>query len=331
MLNPRGTSRPPELHDGQESANIQEVVMRLGFALPQVGSVGTAESINKVARRAEELGYSSLWVLDRLLYPLNPRVPYPIGDGSLPKLYQRVLDPLQTLAFAAARTEKIGIGTSVLNLPWYNPVLLARTLTSLDVLSGGRLRVGFGIGWSPDEYEAAGTEWKTRGKRAEEYVSTIKKIWSSDTVEVQGSDFAVTKSTFGLKPIQKPYPPIYMAAYVPSAMSRVAKEANGWFPVGVPLSAVGGMFQAIQGMAKEAGRDPKSLDLVIRGNVEFKDSIPAEGRPDFIGNSRQIAADIETAKKLGASELVLDVQFSPGLDTVEEMLKRMEELWDLAK
>src|SRR5262245_55327176 len=129
--------------------------MRLGFALPQMGSIAGPDPISKVARRAEELGYSSLWVLDRLLYPVNPRVPYPIGDGSLPQRYKRVLDPVQILTFAAARTEKIGVGTSILNLPWYNPVLLARTLATLDVLSNGRLRVGFGIGWSPDEYDAA--------------------------------------------------------------------------------------------------------------------------------------------------------------------------------
>jgi probable F420-dependent oxidoreductase len=305
-------------------------MMRLGFALPQVGSIAGPDPIARVAARAEELGYNSLWVLDRLLYPLNPRAPYPVGDGSLPAVYKRVLDPLQTLAFAAARTKKIGIGTSVLNLPWYNPVMLARTLASLDVLSGGRLRVGFGIGWSPDEYEAAGTEWKTRGKRADEYITAIKKIWTTDPVEVKGSDFAVSKSTVALKPAQKPHPPIYMAAYTPGAMSRVAREANGWFPVGVPLSAVGQMFESIKGMAKEAGRDPKSLELVVRGNIEFTDSAPAEGRADFIGNSKQISLDIAAAKKLGATELVLDLQFSPDITTPEAMLKKMEELRNMA-
>lgn len=305
--------------------------MRLGFALPQMGSIATAESISKVARRAQDLGYNSVWVADRLLYPLDPSVPYPVGDGSLPEVYKRVLDPLQTLAFAAASTEKIGIGTSILNLPWYNPVLLARTLASLDVLSNGRLRVGFGIGWCPEEYAAAGTDWKTRGKRAEEYLSAIKKIWTTDPVEVQGSDFAVAKSTIALKPVQKPHPPIYMAAYVPAAMNRVAREANGWFPVGVPLSAIGDMFQAIQKMAKEAGRDPNSLDLLIRGNVDFTDSAPADSRPDFTGTLQQIGTDIEKTKKLGATELVLDVQFSPGIATAEEVLKKMEELLNLAK
>jgi len=304
--------------------------MRLGFALPQVGPLAGPDSISKVARRAEELGYNSLWVLDRLLYPLNPRVPYPIGDGSLPELYKRVLDPIQTLAFAAARTDKIGIGTSVLNLPWYNPVLLARTLASLDVLSGGRLAVGVGIGWSPDEYEAAGTDWSTRGKRADEYISAIKKMWTTDPVEVRGTDFGVSRSIIGLKPLQKPHPPIYMAAYTPGAMSRVAREANGWFPVGVPLSAVGQMFEGIKELAKSSGRDPKTLGLLIRGNVEFTQSAGSGSRVDFTGTSEQIAADIAAVRKLGTDELVLDVQFSPGINTVDDVLRRMEELYRMA-
>jgi probable F420-dependent oxidoreductase len=307
-----------------------EVVMRLGFALPQVGPLAGPDSISKVAHRAEELGYKSLWVLDRLLYPLNPRVPYPIGDGSLPELYKRVLDPIQTLAFAAARTDKIGIGTSVLNLPWYNPVLLARTLASLDVLSGGRLAVGVGVGWSPDEYEAAGTDWSTRGKRADEYVSAIKKMWTTDPVEVRGTDFGVSRSIIGLKPLQKPHPPIYMAAYTPGAMSRVAREANGWFPVGVPLSAVGQMFEGIKELAKSMGRDPKTLGLLIRGNVEFTQSAGSGSRVDFTGTSEQIAADIAAVRKLGTDELVLDVQFSPGINTVDDVLRRMEELYRMA-
>lgn len=304
--------------------------MRVGFALPQMGSIAGPESISKVARRAEELGYSSLWVLDRLLYPVNPSARYPVGDGSLPQLYKRVLDPLETLTFAAARTERIGVGTSILNLPWYNPVLLARSLASLDVLSAGRLRVGFGIGWSPDEYAASGTDWSTRGKRADEYISVIKKIWTTDPVEAQGSDFAVTKSFIGLKPIQKPHPPIYMAAYTPGALSRVAREANGWFPVGVPLSAVGQMFDGIREMAKSAGRDPKTLELVIRANVEFTTPPSSGERPDFIGTSEQIAGDIAAAKKLGASELVIDVQFSPDIQTAEDVLRRMQELYKMA-
>src|SRR5262245_8098970 len=223
-------------------------LMRLGFGLPQTGQAATAAGVSKVARRAEELGFNSLWVFDRLLYPIKPQAPYPIGDGSLPELYKRVLDPVETLTFVAGQTSRIALGTSVLNLPWYNPALLARRLTTLDVLSGGRLRVGFGIGWMPDEYDAAGVPWKERGKRADEAMDALQAMWTTNPVEVQGSAFKVSKSHVDLKPFQKPHPPIYMAAYTPGAMKRTAREANGWFPVGVPLSAIGPMFDSIKAM-----------------------------------------------------------------------------------
>ncbi len=123
--------------------------MRLGFALPQVGPLAGPEALTRVAKGAEDLGFDSLWVLDRVLWPVEPQLPYPVGDGTLPEVYKNVLDPLETLTFVAAHTTKIGLGTSVLNIPFYNPTLLARRLSTLDVLSGGRLQVGFGNGWSP--------------------------------------------------------------------------------------------------------------------------------------------------------------------------------------
>src|SRR5215471_18429833 len=130
--------------------------MRLGFFLPQIGPLAGPVNLTHVAARAEEVGYDSLWTTERLLFPLETTAPYPVGDGTIPEVYKTVLDPLDALAFVAAQTSRIALGTSILNLPWYNPVLIARRLTSLDVLSSGRLRVGFGIGWSPEEYQAAG-------------------------------------------------------------------------------------------------------------------------------------------------------------------------------
>jgi probable F420-dependent oxidoreductase len=305
--------------------------MRIGFALPQMGAAAGPDAVTSVARRAEELGFDSVWVLDRLLYPVNPKAPYPVGDGTLPAKYKRVLDPIETLTWAAAQTKRIAVGTSVLNAPWYNPVLLARRLATLDVLSGGRLRVGFGIGWSPDEYEAAGAPWNTRGKSADDCVSALKAIWTTDPVQFEGINFKVAKSFISLKPVQKPHPPIYMAAYTPGAMKRVAREANGWFPVGVPLTAVGQMFDQLKAMVREGGRDPQSFELMVRGNLEFTNSPVSKDRTDFTGSLDQIGGDIETTKKLGASELVLDVQFSPDIETADDILRRMGEIRKIAK
>src|SRR5947208_3727720 len=304
--------------------------MRVGFALPQIGSIAGPDAITSVAQHAEKLGFHSVWVLDRLLYPLNPRVPYPVGDGILPSKYKRVLDPVETLTFVAARTDRIALGASVLNLPWYNPVLLARRLATLDVLSGGRLRIGFGIGWSPDEYEAAGATWEERGKRADELIQALKKIWTTDPVEFEGKDYRIPKSVIGPKPVQKPHPPIYMAAYAPSALKRVATEANGWFPVGIPLSSIGPMFEGIKGMAQEAGRDPSALELIVRANVELHNTPIEKDRIDFTGTLEQIAEDVTTVRKLGA-EIAIDAQFSPGVETAKDILARMEELWRVAK
>lgn len=305
--------------------------MRFGFALPQLGSAVGPEALDSVAKRAEELGFDSLWVLDRILWPVNPRAPYPIGDGSLPAKYKSVLDPLETLTFTAARTRRVALGTSVLNLPWYNPVLLARQLTTLDVLSAGRLRVGFGMGWSPDEYEAAGTAWQERGKRADELLQALKKIWTTDPVEFQGKYYRIPKSIIDPKPVQKPHPPIYMAAYTPSAMKRVATEANGWFPVGIPLSGIGAMFEGIKAMSKEAGRNSSALELIVRANIEIHSAAIEKDRVDFTGTLGQIAEDIKTTQKLGAAEIVLDVQFSPGVETASDIVARMEQLWRVVK
>jgi probable F420-dependent oxidoreductase len=305
--------------------------MRFGFALLQVGSAVGPEAVVTVAKRAEDLGFDSLWVLDRILWPVNPQVPYPIGDGSLPVKYKSVLDPLETLTFAAAHTRRIALGTSVLNLPWYTPVLLARRLTTLDILSGGRLKVGFGIGWSPDEYEAAGVTWQERGKRADELIQALKKIWTTDPVEFEGKYYRIPKSVIGPKPAQKPHPPVYMAAYTPSAMKRVAAEANGWFPVGIPLSGVGPMFEGIKAMAKEVGRDPAALELIVRANVEIHNSRIQKDRVDFTGTLEQIAEDVKTTQNLGAAEIVFDAQFSPGVETANDIVSRMEQIWRMVK
>jgi len=305
--------------------------VRFGFALPQIGSPAGPEALVMVAKRAEDLGFDSLWVLDRLLWPVNPRAAYPIGDGSLPVQYKNVLDPVETLTFTAAHTSRIALATGVLNLPWYNPVLLARRLTTLDILSGGRLRVGFGIGWSPDEYEAAGATWQDRGKRADESIELLKKVWTTDPVEFHGKHYRIPKSFIGPKPVQKPHPPIYMAAFTPSAMKRVAAEADAWLPVGIPLSEVGAMFDGIKNMARETGRDPSKLELIVTAGVEIHKTPIEKERTEFTGTLEQIGEDFATARKLGAAEIAIYMQFLPPGEAAKDLIARMEDLWPIVK
>lgn len=301
--------------------------MKIGFALPNVGSLSTPEAVAKVAQRAEALGYDSLWTIERLLWPVKPQTPYPATpDGSLPEVYKHVLDPLETLTFAAAHTKTIGLGTSVLDIPYHNPVMLARRLTTLDQLSNGRLRVGLGLGWSKDEMDAMGADIKKRGAMADEFLPVLQAVWTSNPVEFQGKFYHVPKSYIGPKPVQKPHPPIYMAAYAPAALRRVAAMANGWNPVGIPVDGMAQMFGSLKQMAKEAGRDPSSLELVVRANLEITDKPLPKQRWIFSGNMDQINEDLAGCRSIGANEVHFDPTFSPGAQSLERWLALMEQM-----
>jgi probable F420-dependent oxidoreductase len=229
--------------------------MKIGFSLPNIGPIGTADAITKVAQRAEALGYSSLWTIERLLYPLKLQRPYPgTPDGHLPEIYKQVLDPLDALTYVAAHTKKIKLGTSVLDMPYHNPVVLGRRLTTLDVLSNGRLLVGLGLGWNKDEMDATGADMTNRGALADEFLPLLKAIWTENPVEFQGKFFNVPRSYINLKPVQKPHPPIYLGAFVPAALKRLAKLADGWNPVFLPVPVMAEMFGTIKQMAKDRAR-----------------------------------------------------------------------------
>jgi probable F420-dependent oxidoreductase len=306
--------------------------MRLGFIVPQFGQNAGPDAILAAARQAEDLGYDSLWVFERLLYPVNPQSPYPgTADGSLPLLYRRALDPLATLAYLAAATRQVRIGSSIINLPFYNPVLLARELGTIDVLSHGRLDVGFGLGWSPDEFEAVSVPMRDRGRRVEEALQVIEAIWRDNPVKFEGRYFRVPESYFDLKPVQEPRPPIYMAAFTPAAMNRIARLADGWNPVGLPLGAMEQMFAGIKQGAAQAGRDPSKLKLIVTANVELHPTPLGEDRPIFVGSAEQIESDILATRQLGADELIFNALFSPDLDSTEDLLSLMKQLRTMAQ
>jgi probable F420-dependent oxidoreductase len=295
--------------------------VKLGYFVPQMGPAAGPDAISAVARRAEEVGYDSVWVTERTLVPLEPSEPYvATPDGKLPDIYRRVLDPLASLVWAAAHTSSVHVGTSVLNLPWYNATLLARQLTTIDILSGGRLRVGFGLGWSTDEYRAAGTDWRTRGRKADETLEALKAIWTQDPVAFDGEFLSITPSIIGPKPVQKPHPPIYMAAYTEKAMARVARFADAWMPVGVPLEGMQAMLASIRETAASHGRDGDAIALVVRANLFITDAPIEKDRFIFTGTLEQIAEDVAATKAIGASELHFELAFGPTAPTVDDYL-----------
>jgi probable F420-dependent oxidoreductase len=304
--------------------------MKIGFSLPNIGPIGTAEAVTKVAQRAEALGYHSLWTIERLLYPLNLQRPYPgTPDGSLPEIYKHSLDPLEVLTFVAGQTKKIKLGTSVLDMPYYNPVTLARRLSTLDFLSGGRLLVGLGLGWSKDEMDATGADMTKRGALADEFLQVLKTIWTTNPVEFRGKFFNIPKSYINPKPVQKPHPPIYLGAFVPAALKRLANVADGWNPVFLPIPVMTQMFDSIKQMAKEAGRDPSALVMVVHAILEITDKPLGKERPIFSGSFDQITDDVRGCAKIGVGEIFFDPAFSPGGQSLDRWLSLLDQLTGL--
>jgi probable F420-dependent oxidoreductase len=302
--------------------------MKIGVSVPNIGPVSTPEAVKIVAQKAEALGYNSLWTVERLLWPVAPQAPYPVTpDGSLPEQYKYNLDPLDTLTFAAASTSKIRLGTSVLDIPYYNPVTLARRLSTIDILSNGRLNVGLGLGWSPDEMEATGADMKVRGARAEEFIEVLKAIWTTDPVEFHGRFFSLPSSIINAKPVQKPHPPIYVAAFAPAALKRVAVMADGWNPTGLPIEAMAQMFGAIRQMAEAAGRDPAELKMIVRANLYLTDRPIAKDRGLFGGSKEQVREDLAACEQIGADEVFYELGFTRGgqqLSTWEHLLEEFK-------
>jgi probable F420-dependent oxidoreductase len=307
--------------------------MRIGWTLPQHGAVAGPDSLIRFARRAEELGIDSLWVCERLLWPVAPKAPYPASaDGSLPVQFQRELDPLETLTFVAAHTRRARLGTSVINLPYYNPVMLARRIASLDVLSGGRAVIGFGNGWSPDEFEAMGVPMKARVRRSEEYLAVMKAMWTTDPAEFHGTYVSLPRSVIPLKPVQKPHPPLYLAAYTEAAVELVARHADGWNPAGVPVAGMQAMWSAIRSRAEALGRDPAKLELVVRANLYVTPkALDEASRAVFVGSIDQIRADLDATRALGAHETLLEAQFATSVDDLDAQLELLEKLTSLAR
>jgi probable F420-dependent oxidoreductase len=237
------------------------------------------------------------------------------------------MDPIEALTFVAAHTQRITLGTSVLNIPFYNPVVLARRLATLDVLSGGRLRVGLGQAWSPDELEAVGADPKARAERADEFIRVLKTLWGPDPVEFQGRHFRVARSVVGLKPVQTPHPPLYLAAYVPAALRRAAALADGWLPSSLPLPALGQMAIQLRTLAREAGRDPATMEIIYLSGAQITDGPLDDAKRGLLaGSAKQVRGDLGRLTDAGVTEVIT----WGGGETIDAFLAGLERVRDAA-
>ena len=276
--------------------------MKLGFGLPLSGAWATPETMRYVATRAEELGYDSLWTFQRLLHPV---------DEEWGPAYHAVLDPTTALAYVAAVTSRIRLGLAIVNVPYYSPIVLSKALTTLDIVSHGRLDVGLGLGWSPLEFAAVGVSQGRRGARGEEFVHALEAIWTQPEVEFHGEFYDVPRSRVQPKPVQQPHPPLLLGGTAEVALRRAGRISEGWISSSrTDLSMIGAAIDVVRSAALEAGRDADTLRFVVRGVVHLTPDPQADRKP-LSGSAGQIRDDLAQLAGVGVTEVFLDLNYDP--------------------
>jgi probable F420-dependent oxidoreductase len=305
--------------------------MHYGFYLPTRGQTTAPDDVDTLVQHGEAYGFRSVMIADHIVFPtdIHSRYPYTVS-GAFPG-HGDAMEQLTLMAFVAAKTTTLRLVTSVMILPYRNPVLTAKMLSTIDVLSRGRVTVGVGVGWLREEFEALeAPDFTRRGAVSNEYIRILKTLWTQDPATFSGEFYQFQALHCLPHPVQKPHPPIWIGGHSPAALRRAARYGDGWHPVGanpaVPLRphelevALGDLKR----LTEAAGRDPEALTISYKAPL-YDVSLTAERqaaleRRPFSGTTAQIVADIATYSRLGVSELIFDFRS----ESQSESLERME-------
>ena len=303
------------------------MAVTFGTNLPSRGEMAGPEQLRSVAQRAEDLGYDHVWVSDHIILPKKVDSFYPYATDGVPTFRpdEPYYEPLAALNFIAGCTQRIRLGTHVLIIPYRNPVLTAKILSTLDVLSGGRVILGAGVGWMEEEFQAMGLDtYKERGAVTDEYLQLYREFWTKESPSFQGKYYQISDSGFEPKPLQKPLP-IWIGGHTGAAIRRAAKYGNGWMPIGLRPPAIldpeelSGKIARLRKLTVEAGRPEDAVSLTFSTGIVFNDSA-GSSREMMQGRPEQIAADLRQYQDLGVSNFI--VGFQGG--TVPELQENME-------
>jgi len=307
--------------------------MEFGFSLPGRGPLAGVETILKLATKAESLRFSSLFVTDHVVLPASmARSTYPYSTtGQLPGgAAQDYLEPLVTMGWLAHVTSRIRLGTSVLVVPYRNPVLVAKMLATVDRLSGGRVILGAGVGWLREEFEAlAAPPFEARGAVTDEYLGLMRAAWTTDPVTFEGRYYSVRAVHALPKPAQRRGIPIWIGGHTDAAVRRAARLGDAWHPIA--LRPPGLLFpdeyakraKELRAWAQQAGRDPTSIELTVRVPMEVRPrgaKSPGGERPLFQGTAAEVIADIRAYEAAGVTHFVFD----PTVPDLKAVLANME-------
>jgi probable F420-dependent oxidoreductase len=307
--------------------------MQIGFSAPTAGPMAGADDLTRLCQGAEALGFGYATFSDHVVIPtdIDSRYPYSeSGEFSNAGNGERNEQLIQ-LAFVAAKTTKLRLVTSVMVIPHRPAVLAAKQLATIDVLSGGRLAVGIGAGWMKEEFEAIGAPpFEKRGKVTDEYMMAFRELWTNDKPRFAGEFVAFDNIVFAPKPVQKPGIPLWVGGESGPALRRTAKLGDAWYPIGNnPINPLDSLeryraqVDRLRQMTAEAGRDPKSVALVLRSPRHGEKENPVAGdgnRRLFTGKPDAIVGDLKNLQAMG----VASVDFGFAGATVDQMLEEMK-------
>ena len=249
------------------------------FGLPLFGV--KPDDFARVAVAAELAGFESLWMPEHLVFPTDMPATYPYTETGQPPVFpgSPLYDPWVTLAYVAASTERIRLGTQVYILPLRHPLVTARAFTTLDVLSRGRSILGIGVGWMEEEFGFAGQEFSTRGARTDEIIEILHRLWTDKEIHHRGTHYELGPLRFEPKPVQKPHPPIEVGGASPAALQRAAKFCDGWHAIGdITVESIAASVKRIEALRAEAGRTgpfeivtPSGLGATLEGVRQYED------------------------------------------------------------
>jgi probable F420-dependent oxidoreductase len=303
--------------------------MRYGFYLPTRGQTASPEALETLVTRAEELGFTSVVIADHIVFPvtITSRYPYTVS-GAFPGQGD-ALDQLALMGFVAGKSRTLRLISSVMILPYRNPVVTAKMIATIDVLSRGRVTVGVGVGWLREEFLALGAPgFDRRGAVSDEYLRIFKTLWTQDPASYRGEFYRFDSVRCLPHPVQKPHPPIWVGGHSKAALRRVARLGDGWHPVGanpaVPLRPpeLRASLDDLRRLTEAEGRDPSTLTISYKAPV-YDPGQGADGgaeRRPFSGSQQAIADDVATFAGLGVSELIFDFRS----ESLAESLERME-------
>lgn len=228
--------------------------MKIGLNIVPVQTAKMAEA----ARLSEELGFESVWIGEHIVLPMEPSKPYPYGQASFrPKT--PFLEPFVALSHLAAATTTIRLGTGICILPARSFFPTARAIMTLDVLSGGRVDLGVGVGWSEDEFRLTGTDFATRGQRMDEYLDALEALWQQSEPTFHGKFLDFDRVAFEPKPVQSPRVSVHVGGFAPAALKRAALRGDGWYGSANSPEEAKASIDTINTMLVEQGRDPQQF------------------------------------------------------------------------